>query len=169
MPPAPQIRPERPADADAIRDLTDKAFRGAPHSDGTEAGIVEALRADGALTLSLVAVIAGEIVGHAAFSPVTIAGAAGDWHGLGPVSVTPDHQRRGIGQAMIREGLQRLADMNATGCVVLGDPGYYARFGFESDAGLRYGDVPPGYFQRLIFKGPAPAGEVRYNAAFDGA
>ena len=162
-----RIEQERPEHAAAIRVLTDAAFKDAPHSAQTEARIVDALRAAGALTLSLVAVENGEVVGHAAFSPVTINGVAGGWYGLGPISVRPDRQRRGMGQALIRDGLDRLRSMNAAGCVVLGDPGYYGRLGFESDPELYYGDVPPGYFQRQTFTGAAPKGEVEYHPGFD--
>ena len=162
-----RIEQERPEHVAAIRVLTDAAFKDAPHSAQTEARIVDALRAAGALTLSLVAVEDGEVVGHAAFSPVTINGAESNWYGLGPVSVRPDRQRRGLGQGLIRNGLQQLKAMDAAGCVVLGDPGYYGRLGFESDPELYYGDVPPGYFQRLTFTGAAPKGEVSYHPGFD--
>ena len=163
-----QIRQERPEDAATIRALTDAAFKGMPYSDQTEAKIIDALRAAGALTISLVAIKDGEIVGHVAFSPVRINGAAGDWYGLGPVSVRPDHQQSGIGQALIRDGLYRLQFMSAAGCVLLGDPAYYGRFGFESDPDLYYGDVPPRYFQRLVFNGsPPPKGEVSFHPGFD--
>ena len=162
-----QIEPERPEDASAIRLLTRAAFKGAPYSQQTEAQIVDALRAAGALTISLVAIVEGEVVGHAGFSPVSIDGVKGDWHGLGPVSVSPARQGRGIGQAMIRDGLERLRSINADGCVVLGSPAYYGRFGFESDPALFYGDMAPGYLQRLIFKGPEPKGEVAFHPGFD--
>ncbi len=161
------IRPETPADADAIRALTAAAFAGAPHSSGTEAAIIDALRAAGALTLSLVAAEAGGIVGHAAFSPVTCSSGASGWFGLGPVSARPDRQRAGVGQALIRTGLATLRDQGAAGCVVLGDPRYYGRFGFACDPALRYGDVPQEYFQRIVFRGPPPAGEITYHPSFD--
>jgi putative acetyltransferase len=138
-----------------------------PFSDQTEAGVIEALRAAGALTLSLVATEGGEIVGHVAFSPVKINGEAGGWYGLGPVSVWPDRQRTGIGQALIREGLKRLRSMSAGGCVLLGDPAYYSRFGFESDPTLYDVDAPPGAFQRLILNGSQPRGAVSFHPAFD--
>lgn len=162
-----QIRLERPEDAATIHALTDAAFNGIPFSDGTEAAIIDALRAAGALTLSLVATEGGEILGHVAFSPVTINGQAGDWYGLGPVSVWPAHQRKGVGQALIREGLRRLRDLGAGGCVLLGDPAYYRRFGFESDPALDYAGAPAGAFQHLALKGSRPTGEVRFHAAFD--
>ncbi len=161
------IRPESAEDVPAIRAVTVAVFKGAPYSSGTEAAIVDALREAGALTLSLVAEERGRIVGHVAFSPVTINGKAGGWFGLGPVSVEPAEQRRGIGQALIRDGLQRLKSKGAEGCVLLGDPAYYGRFGFVSDPRLRYGDVPPEYVQRLSFTGAEPEGEVAYHAGFD--
>lgn len=161
------IRTERPEDIDAIRAVTAAAFEDAEHSSGTEAMIVDVLRTAGALTLSLVAVENNEISGHVAFSPVNIESGATGWFGLGPVSVRPDRQGTGIGKALIEAGLAKLKDDGAHGCVVLGDPRYYARFGFVSDPALRYADVPGEYFQRIIFDGPAPRGEVAYHAGFD--
>jgi putative acetyltransferase len=162
-----QIRQERPEDVATIRALTEAAFKGMPFSDQTEAKVIDALRAAGALTLSLVATEGGEIISHVAFSPVRINGEAGDWYCLGPVSVWPDHQRTGIGQALIREGLQRLQSMGGGGCVLLGDPAYYRRFGFESDTDLYDVDAPPGAFQRLTLNGARPSGEVTFHPAFD--
>ena len=162
-----QIRSERPGDAATIRALTDAAFKGKAFSDGTEAKVVDALRAAGALTLSLVATEDGDIVGHVAFSPVSINGEAGDWYGLGPVSVWPDRQLTGIGQALIREGLQRLRSMGAGGCVLLGDPAYYARFGFENDPDLCCAGAPAWAFQRLSLDGSRPTGEASVHPAFD--
>ena len=162
-----EIRPERHTDVAAISNVTTAAFATAPHSSGTEARIVEGLRAGRALTVSLLAEDAGEIVGHVAFSPVMIVGAGGDWYGLGPVSVRPDKQRRGVGQSLVRTGLDQLRALSAAGCVVLGDPAYYRRFGFESDPALTYGGYHSPYFQRLIFSGPPPRGDVIYHAAFE--
>lgn len=163
-----QIRDERDEDAAAIGEITAAAFAKAPHSCGTEARIVEALRRAGALTVSLVATPDdGRIVGHVAFSPVRIDGTAGRWYGLGPVSVAPELQRQGIGGALIREGLDRLAALNADGCVLLGDPAYYGRFGFVSDPALTYGGVSSPYFQRLVLKGEPPKGDVSYHPAFN--
>lgn len=162
-----QIRLERPEDATTIHRLTDTAFKGRPFSDGAEAQVIDALRAAGALTLSLVATKEGEILGHVAFSPVTIDGKTGDWYGLGPVSVWPDLQRSGIGQALIREGLQRLRIMGAGGCVLLGDPAYYGRFGFKNDPDLRHAGAPAWAFQCLTLNGSRPRGEVSFHAGFD--
>jgi len=164
------IRAEQPGDIDAIRALTSEAFATAPHCSGTEAAIVDGLRAAGALTLSLVAV-AGDgteeaLLGHVAFSPVTIDGTDRGWFGLGPASVRPDRQRGGIGSALIRDGLRRLREGGAGGCVLLGDPAYYGRFGFAADPALVLEGVPPDYFMRLAFGGEVPVGTVRYHAAF---
>ena len=162
-----QIRLERPQDAATIRALTDAAFKGMPFSDQTEAKVIDALRSAAALTLSLVATEADEIIGHVAFSPVTINVQPSDWYALGPVSVWPHRQRTGIGQALIREGLQRLRALNAGGCVLLGDPAYYRRFGFESDPHLHTANAPPGAFQHLPLNGPRPNGKVSFHPAFD--
>lgn len=161
------IRPERPEDAATIHALTDAAFAGMPFSDQTEARVVDGLRAAGALTLSLVATEADEILGHVAFSPVTVNGEAVGWYGLGPVSVWPARQRSGVGQALIRDGLQRLAALGAGGCVLLGDPAYYRRFGFANDPSLHLVGAPPWAFQCLTLDGPRPEGEVRFHPAFD--
>jgi putative acetyltransferase len=161
-----QIRDESREDHDAIRSLTTAAFLNAPHSDGTEAAIVDALRDAGALAVSLVAVEEGAVVGHVAFSAVTIDGRSQGWFGLGPVSVEPSRQRSGVGSTLVREGLGRLRAMGAGGCVVLGDPAYYARFGFVSVPALTYPGVPPEYFQRLVLSGESPAGVVSYHAGF---
>ena len=159
------IRPETNADHEAIRALTTAAFAGAPHASGTEAAIIHALRAAGALALSLVAEDGG-VVGHIAFSPVTIDGQDCGWFGLGPVSVAPDRQGQGIGGALIREGLARLAASGAQGCVLLGDPGYYTRFGFATDPDLVLPDVPPEYFQRLVLAGTPARGTVSFHPGF---
>lgn len=160
------IREEIPTDVDAIRLLTELAFNTAPHASGAEAKIIDRLRQTGALTLSLVAVRLGDIIGHVAFSPVVINGVADDWFGLGPVSVKPDWQGLGIGTELIGKGIDCLKNIGAGGCVVLGDPDFYQRFGFACDPVLRYGVVPQQYFQALSFTGAKPEGEVGYHPAF---
>jgi putative acetyltransferase len=87
--------------------------------------------------------------------------------GLAQFSVRPDRQLRGIGHALIRKGLGHLRGMGAQGCVVLGDPAYYGRFGFVSDAELRYGKAPPEYFQRLAFSEVEPKREVSFHGGFN--
>lgn len=161
-----KLRAERPGDETAISAVTEAAFTGHPHSDGSEVGIVERLRLAGALTVSLVAEHDGQIVGHAAFSPVTIADGTPGWFGLGPVSVVPERQREGIGSALIRAGLEQLRQAGAAGCVVLGDPAYYGRFGYAHDPALIYPCPMPEAFQQQRFSGPVPKGAVAYHAAF---
>ena len=161
-----EIRPERPGDEAAIAEVIEAAFALAEHRDGTEAQIVSRLREDGALTLSLVAVDDGTIVGHVAFSPVTIDGADLNWFGLGPVAVQPDQQGKGLGSSLIREGLDRLREIGAAGCVLVGEPDYYCRFGFHADERLLYPGLPQAYFQALSFSGDLPAGTVAYHSAF---
>ena len=163
-----QIRPEKPADEELIRAVTTSAFLEAEHSDGNEASIVDGLRNTGALTIPLVAADDMTIIGHVAFSPVMIDGIHDGWFGLGPVSVNPDCQRKGVGTALIKAGLADLRLQGAKGCVVLGDPHYYRRFGFSIDLDLRLPGVPPEYFQRLSFDGQPRSGSVTYHPAFGG-
>jgi putative acetyltransferase len=160
------IRDEQPADIDAIRIVVATAFAALTASDQTETAIIDRLRSSGALTLSMVAVASDEVVGHIAFSPVTIARRNEDWYGLGPVAVRPDHQRRGIGQALVRAGLHRLRALGAMGCVLVGEPDYYRRFEFNTHSQLNVTDVPPPYFLALPFTADIPAGQVRYHPAF---
>lgn len=161
------IRPETPADEAAISTVITAAFLEAEHSGGNEARIVATLRAAESLTVSLVATEHERVVGHVAFSPVTIDGQKEGWFGLGPVAVLPDRERNGIGSALIEAGLALLRADGSTGCVVLGEPAYYRRFGFASDPNLRLAGVLPEYFLRLLFKNQPCSGLVQYHPAFD--
>ncbi|MCK0167877.1 N-acetyltransferase [Jannaschia sp. S6380] len=158
------IRPEAPDDHAGIHAMTRAAFAVAPHADGDEPEIVDRLRADGDLALSLVAVD-GALAGHVAFSPARLQ-VPGMWLALGPISVHPDRQRRGIGTALIETGLAQLRTGGAAGCVLLGDPDYYGRFGFCSDLGLTYADLPARHVQGLAFGAVQPTGPVRFAPAF---
>ena len=162
------VRPEREDDIDAIRALTERAFRTAPHADGTEHLIIDRLRAAGALTLSLVAEEGGAVVGHVAFSPVSVSDGSAGWYGLGPISVDPSRQGEGIGGGLVREGLARLEALGAAGCVLLGDPAYYGRFGFVADPKLTLDGVPPEYFMRVAFSPVYGEGTVSYHPGFYG-
>jgi predicted N-acetyltransferase YhbS len=161
------IRHERDTDFDTIHRITEAAFLTETHSSHTEQFIVDALRRAGQLTVSLVAESDGAVVGHVAISPVAIASGAPGWYGLGPVSVQPGHQGRGIGSLLITAALDQLKQHGGQGCVVLGDPAYYGRFGFRNHPGLTLPGVPPAYFQALPLAGDVPTGEVRYHAAFE--
>jgi len=160
------IRKETPGDRQRIHDVIVAAFLKAPHSDHTEQFVVKALRESGALSISLVAEDRGDIVGHVALSPVTISDGSDHWYGLGPISVFPEIQGRGVGSALMQAAIRELKALSAKGCVLLGDPGYYQRFGFEPMDGLVLPDVPAAYFQALLFKGRLPQGCVSYHDAF---
>ncbi|WP_119256362.1 GNAT family N-acetyltransferase [Shinella zoogloeoides] len=162
------LRPERDGDIDAIRALTERAFRTARHADGTEHLIIDRLRAAGALTLSLVAEEGGAVVGHVAFSPISVSDGSAGWYGLGPISVDPSRQGEGIGSGLVRDGLARLEALGAAGCVLLGDPAYYGRFGFEPDPRLTLDGVPPEYFMRVAFSPVYGEGTVSYHPGFYG-
>lgn len=161
------IRSETPADVGAITEVTVAAFRTLAISRHTEQFIISALRAADALTVSLVAEVGGRVVGHIAFSPVTISDGSSDWYGLGPVSVLPDYQRQGIGGALIREGLARLKQRGARGCCLVGHPEYYRRFGFENPAGLGHEGVPKEVFFAISFDGHIPQGVVEFHEGFN--
>jgi putative acetyltransferase len=160
------IRPETAADVDAIDRITRAAFQHHPHSDQTEHLIIARLRAAGVLTLSLVAEQDGQVIGHAAFSPVTFSDGSAGWYGLGPIAVAPRHQGQGVGSALVQQGLELLRARGAAGCVVLGEPAYYGRFGFAHRAECVFSGAPAPYFQVLAFGNTNPSGEVAYHAAF---
>jgi putative acetyltransferase len=160
------IRPEAPSDHEAITEIIIEAFADHPYSHQTEHLIVDELRRSDALTLSLVAEIDGRVVGHVAFSPVKIDGADCRWFALGPVAVARSHQGRGIGQQLITAGLEALRGFGACGCVVVGEPAYNRRFGFEHDPDLMMEGVPPEVFMLLPLAGPRPRGAVSHPPAF---
>lgn len=160
------IRDDTDADVGTITEVTIAAFKSMEISDHTEQFIIEALRAAKALTLSLVAEVDGRVVGHIAFSPVTISDGTMHWYGLGPVSVLPEHQRKGIGKALIQEGLSRLKSLDAKGCCLVGHPQYYRKFGFENVAGLFHEGVPQEVFFALSFDGSFPQGNITFHEGF---
>lgn len=161
------IRDEKDTDHGVISDVTKSAFETMEISDHTEQFIIEALRFAKALTVSLVAEADGLVVGHIAFSPVTVTDGTTGWYGLGPISVRPDFQRKGIGKALIHEGLSRLKQLNAKGCCLVGHPKYYRQFGFENVEGLVYEGVPNEVFFALSFEGEFPQGKVIFHQGFN--
>lgn len=162
-----KIRSEEPSDAAAIEAVTVAAFLNAPHTSHTEQFIINALRKAGQLAVSLVAEEDGAIVGHVAVSPVSISEETSGWYGLGPISVAPERQGQGIGSQLMEHALAELRRRGAAGCVLLGDPQYYGRFGFKAEPALILPDVPPEYFQAISFGGPVPNGTVSYHEAFN--
>ena len=162
-----RIRDETTLDVPAITALTEAAFLNAPHTDHTEHFIVNALRRAGQLTLSLVAERDSVVVGHVALSPVTISDGTPGWYGLGPISVLPALQGQGIGSALMHAALDGLRARGAAGCLLVGDPAYYTRFGFKPVSGLLYPGIPPEYFMALAFGTSLPQGSVVFHAAFE--
>jgi putative acetyltransferase len=130
-----EIRPERPDDVAAIRDVNERAF-----GTSTEARLVDQLRAANKAVISLVALHGDQLVGHVLFSPVTITNAPQSFRGVGlaPMSVLPEFQNQGIGSRLVRDGLVACRDAGYDVVVVLGHVGYYPRFGFAraQDYGL---------------------------------
>lgn len=160
------IRKETPSDIETITQVTISAFKTLPISNHTEQFIIQSLRTAGALTLSLVAEIDEQVVGHIAFSPITISDGSEGWYGLGPVSVLPMHQKQGIGTSLINEGLSLLKDMGAQGCALVGDPNYYKRFGFRSVPELIHEGVPQEVFLVSPFTEKTPQGIVVFHEGF---
>lgn len=164
------IRPERPGDEAAIRHVNELAF-GRP----AEAKLVDALRANGAMTLSLVAEQGGQIVGHILFSPVTITSDSGVTTavGLAPMAVVPSLQRGGVGAQLVRAGLDTLREAGHEAVIVLGHSDYYPRFGFERAS--RFGisweiDCPDEAFMAVELKLGAlkgKSGVVQYRHEFN--
>lgn len=161
------IRPETPGDYDTIFRLTQKAFEPMPFSEGKEAQCVKRLREDGDLTLSFVASEDTELVGHIAFSPVFLDEIGNGWYALGPVSVWPHLQGRGIGKALVDHGLMKLKEMEANGCILIGDPKYYSRFGFVGDGRIAYRNLPKEIVQWISFNGDQPSGILKYSPGLE--
>lgn len=161
------IREENTVDIPVISEVTIAAFETLEISNHTEQFIIDALRSAKALAVSLVAEVDGVIVGHIAFSPVTMSDGTKDWYGLGPVSVRPDFQCKGIGKALIQEGLSRLRSLKAKGCCLVGHPEYYRQFGFRNVDGLVLEGVPQEVFFVLSFEGKLPQGKVMFHEAFN--
>lgn len=160
------IRFEAPPDIDAIREINVAAFRDQPYSHQTEHLIVDALRADGTLAISLGAVRDGLTVGHIAFSEAVVGESERGWFLLGPVAVLPALQSQGIGSALVSAGLAELRVRGASGCVLVGDPGFYGRFGIRAYPGLTYEGVPDENVLCLPFGSAVPVGSVRAHEAF---
>ena len=159
------IRNEKPSDIEAIAKVTKVAFEDHPFSQQTEHFIIRDLRAAGALTISLVTEVDGRVVGHIAFSPVTISDGTTNWYGLGPVSVLPDYQGRRIGTALVNNGLALLKSMGSKGCTIVGLPTYYNRFGFENHPQLTHEGIPQDVLAKSLV-GRVPSGTVEFHQAF---
>lgn len=163
-----RIRPEREADRAQVRAVNTAAFE-----TSLEATLVESLNAQDLQLVSLVAEIEGVVVGHIMFSPVSLT----DYPqlklmGLGPIAVTPHHQRKGIGSALVHAGLRRCRELHCKAVVVVGHPQYYPRFGFvpASRWGIRSEyDVPDDVFMLAELEPGSlrgVTGLVRYHECF---
>jgi putative acetyltransferase len=160
------IRKETVLDIEAISEVTIAAFQNIAISNHTEQFIINALRNANAMTISLVAEVDGQVVGHIAFSPVTISDGIPNWFGLGPVSVLPKYQKQGIGKSFILKWLFLLKDIGGQGCALVGDPNYYKRFGFNNISDLIYEDIPQEFFLALLFDKIIPQGTVMFHEGF---
>jgi putative acetyltransferase len=160
-----EIRNEEAKDIEAVREILRRAF-----PTEAESRLVDALRINGKAVVSLVAVQDGQVLGHILFSPVTTTPPSeAKGVGLAPVAVHPEVQSQGIGSRLIREGLHRCAELGYDYGVVLGDPNYYQRFGFEraSQSGMQneYGVDHEFMLIRFTDQGPAQ-GLVKYAPEF---
>jgi putative acetyltransferase len=164
-----KIRREKPGDAPSVRRVNELAF-GQPK----EAKLVDALRAAGAVVVSLVAVEGDVVVGHILFSPVTLESETAGFSvvGLGTLAVLPGRQKTGIGSMLVNAGLAELRRANHDAVVVVGHPSYYPRFGFvrASAHNIRSEiDVPDEAFMVMELKPGALAGRagvVQYRPEF---
>ncbi|GGY19855.1 GNAT family N-acetyltransferase [Paludibacterium paludis] len=161
------IRLEQPQDGADIFELTRTAFLTAPHTSHTEQFIVDALRRRGELALSLVAQDDAHLVGHVAVSVVSLSSGCVGWYGVGPLSVLPGRQRQGVGSRLMRQALTLMEARGAAGCVLVGDPDYYSRFGFAPHPDLASPGIPSGYVLALAFGEDRPRGTVTFSGAFD--
>lgn len=166
-----EIRTEKPSDAPAVRLVHTAAFG---RSD--EADLVDRLRRQAASYLALVAVERGVVVGHIAFSPILMDPPRRGFAALGlaPMAVLPGHQRRGVGSALVREGLAACRQAGADAVFVLGHPEYYPRFGFRSAATLgianAYGAPPEAFMVIELTPGALDGvtGTALYDPALEG-
>lgn len=147
------IEVENENHADAIRAVTISAFEASEFGHNGEAGIVDTIRANHKGALSLVALEEGVVIGHVVFSPAVIQGVKGQMrgYGLGPMSVHPDHQRKGIGSSLIENGLDMLKQDEGKFVVVAGHPSYYPRFGFAPAMQLGIKHAFQGMPQEILF------------------
>lgn len=155
-----------PDDRAAIHDITHRAFAPMPFSDGDEPDLINRLRDDEALVISLVVEQDGKLVGHIAFSPAFAADGSDGWYALGPVAVEPQLQKARIGTLLIETGIDLLRDRDAAGCVLVGNPDYYSRFGFQRFPDLAPENEPAEYFQILPLREKVPDVVVGFHPLF---
>ncbi|WP_373490307.1 GNAT family N-acetyltransferase [Parasphingorhabdus sp.] len=163
------IRPEHPADHAAIRAVTQRAFAPMAYAGGNEQHLIDRFREAGALALSLVAERDGVVRGQATFTKAFAADGSAGWYALGPIAVEPDLQKQQIGSQLIEAGIADLRARDAAGCVLVGDPAYYRRFGFKPFPDLCPDGEPAEYFRILPLRVKAPQAVVSFHPLFQGA
>jgi len=163
------IREELLGDETAIRDMVTRAFTGHPYSAGDEQDVIDRLRTDGELLLSLVAVDegSGALIGQITYSRAILANGDTGWAVLGPVAVEPAHHGKGIGRALIEAGEAIMRRRSIYGITVLGDPDIYRRFGFERDTPMWLAGELGWALQVKSLGPPIPSTEQSYVRAFD--
>jgi putative acetyltransferase len=137
-----------------------------PFAGGNEQDLLNVLRNAGALSLSLVAEQHGKVVGHVALSPVAHESGVEGWFGLGPISVEPALQRKGVGGLLISEATAWMNARKARGCILVGDTKYYSRHGFMPSAANAPETEPAEYFMVLPLDNTIPAGRFSFHPAF---
>ena len=160
------IRPETPDDHATIRDITKRAFAPMPFADGNEQDLIDRFRDAGALALSLVAERDGAEAGQVTFTEAFAADGSPGWYALGPVAVEPGLQKQNIGSALIEAGIALLRKREAAGCVLVGDPAYYNRFGFKPYPDLCPEGEPAEYFQILPLRATTPETVIAFHPLF---
>ncbi|WP_027469849.1 GNAT family N-acetyltransferase [Deefgea rivuli] len=160
------IQVEQAADVEAVENLMLQAFANHPHSNNQEYKLVNALRVAGACAVALLAKKDGALCGAVYASLIQLNGVEDGWYCIAPVAVSPAEQKQGIGQALMRAALHQLQQLGAKGCVIVGDPAYYSRFGFARHEGLVSPGIPDEYVMGLAFADAKPQGRIDYHAAF---
>lgn len=160
------IRPEVSSDRVAIKSVINAAFAGMPYAEGDEAELVDDLRHAMALPVSLVAVLNDAVIGHIAFSPAYSSDNTSGWYALGPLAVLPQHQHTGVGSTLMHKGLEAIASLSARGCILVGHPQFYLRFGFEHAPDNAPENEPVEYFMVKLFYGQLPLGPIYFHEAF---
>ena len=161
-----EIRTETDSDRELIHEVTESAFKGKQYADGDEQDLIDTLRSMDALSLSLVALEDGKLVGQISFSPANISVGTSPWYALGPVSVLPGRQGFGIGSQLIEAGILEITNRGALGCILTGDPNYYFRFGFKLSPDHCPDTEPEEYFMLKLLNGKNPEGKFSFHEAF---
>jgi putative acetyltransferase len=163
-----QIRHECAEDAQAIHDLTARAFAPMPFAGGDEQLLPARFRSANVLALSLVAELGGKVIGQLTLTPAIAADSAPGWFALGPISVDPDYQKHGIGSRMIAAAIGWLKSKNAAGCALVGNPAYYGRFGWRPAPDLTPAGEPAEYYQILPLADAEPKTIISFHPLFYG-